>query len=180
MCEIITKSRLLGCKSGFAGIKAVSFMPYTKLTLTAGDMFEGTGMTGSVYRYELKNDGCNYEETGASDRNTSTTVYDGKLSLVLPVLDRATRDEIKLMAYGRPLIFAELFNGDIWLLGSEFGCELNSVKMGSGGARKDMSGFSLEFSTQERRPLVFLGATGSTAYNAAIMTTSVNVIKPNY
>jgi hypothetical protein len=29
-------------------------MPYTKLTLTAGDMFEGTGMTGSVYRYELK------------------------------------------------------------------------------------------------------------------------------
>jgi hypothetical protein len=30
------------------------FMPYTKLTLTAGDMFEGTGMTGSVYRYELK------------------------------------------------------------------------------------------------------------------------------
>jgi hypothetical protein len=34
-------------------------LPYTKLTLTAGDMFEGTGMTGSVYRYELKNDGNN-------------------------------------------------------------------------------------------------------------------------
>jgi hypothetical protein len=42
-----------------------------------------------------------------------------------------TRDEAKLMAYGRPLIFAELFNGDIWLLGAEFGCELNSVKMSS-------------------------------------------------
>jgi hypothetical protein len=52
-CENISKSRLL-CKSNFSGIKAVSFMPYTKLTLTAGDMFEGTGMTGSVYRYELK------------------------------------------------------------------------------------------------------------------------------
>jgi hypothetical protein len=52
-CENISKSRLLGCKSNFSGIKAVSFMPYTKLTLTAGDMFEGTGMTGSVYRYEL-------------------------------------------------------------------------------------------------------------------------------
>jgi hypothetical protein len=36
----------------------------------------------------------------------------------------------QLMAYGRPL-FAELFNGDIWLLGAEFGCELNSVKMSS-------------------------------------------------
>jgi hypothetical protein len=42
-------------------------------------MFEGTGMTGSVYRYELKN-GNNYEETGSSDRNTGTTVYDGKIS----------------------------------------------------------------------------------------------------
>jgi hypothetical protein len=60
------------------------------------------------------------------------------------------------MAYGRPLIFAELFNGDIWLLGAEFGCELNSVKMSSSGARKDMSGFTMDFSTQERRPVVFL------------------------
>jgi hypothetical protein len=58
--------------------------------------------------------------------------------------------------HGRPLIFAELFNGDIWLLGAEFGCELNSVKMSSSGARKDMSGFTMDFSTQERRPVVFL------------------------
>jgi hypothetical protein len=35
-CENISKSRLLGCKSNFSGIKAVSFMPYTKLTLTTG------------------------------------------------------------------------------------------------------------------------------------------------
>jgi hypothetical protein len=33
--------------------------------------------------------------------------------------------------------------------------ELNSVKMSSGGARKDMSGFTMDFSTQER-PVVFL------------------------
>jgi hypothetical protein len=80
-CENISKSRLLGCKSNFSGIKAVSFMPYTKLTLTAGDMFEGTGMTGSVYRYELKMMVTTMK--GSSDRNTGTTVYDGKLSLVL-------------------------------------------------------------------------------------------------
>jgi hypothetical protein len=68
------------------------------------------------------------------------------------------------------LLFAELFNGDIWLLGAEFGCELNSVKMSSGGARKDMSGFTMDFSTQERRPVVFLAQqTGS--YNNAVMIT---------
>jgi hypothetical protein len=29
--------------------------------------------------------------------------------------------------------------------------ELNSVKMSSGGARKDMSGFTMDFSTQESK-----------------------------
>jgi hypothetical protein len=42
--------------------------------------------------------------------------------------------------------------------------------MSSGGARKDMSGFTMDFSTQERRPVVFL-STGSTAYNNAVMIT---------
>jgi hypothetical protein len=41
--------------------------------------------------------------------------------------------------------------------------------MSSSGARKDMSGFTMDFSTQERRPVVFLGSTGSTAYNNAVM-----------
>jgi hypothetical protein len=141
-------------------------------------MFEGTGMTGSVYRYELKMMVTTMKKL-VLHRNTGTTVYDGKLSLVLPIVDRATRDEAKLMAYGRPLIFAELFNGDIWLLGAEFGCELNSVKMSSGGARKDMSGFTMDFSTQEEDRF-FLGSTGSTAYNNAVMITPTNVIIPQF
>lgn len=175
-CDNISKSRLLGCKNGFAGIKAVGFMPFnSSITLTAGEMFEGTGLTGSIYRYELKNDGCNYEEDVASDRATGTTVVTGTLNLVLPSLDRETRDQVKLLAYGRPQVFLELNNGTILLAGAEFGCDLTSAKLATGGAKKDMAGFTLAFAIEERRPIVWVGATGSTAYNSAInLTGAIN------
>ena len=169
MASEISKSRFLNTKEGFSGIKAVGFLPYQKtITLTTGDMFEGTGLTGSVYRYEVKNDGCNYDEEGKPDRNTGTTVYTGTLNLVLPILDRATRDEVKLLAYGRPQIFVEKYDGTILLAGSEFGCELESIKIGTGGKRSDMSGFTLQFKSEERRPIVYVGVTGSTVYNSSI------------
>jgi hypothetical protein len=57
--------------------------------------------------------------------------------------------------------------------------ELNSVKMSSGGARKDMSGFTMDFSTQEEDRWFFL-PTGSTAYNNAVMITPANVIIPHF
>lgn len=172
MASEISKSRFLNTKEGFSGIKAVSFLPYLKtISLAADDTFQGTGLTGSVYRYEVKNDGCNYDEEGKPDRNTGTTVYTGTLNLVLPILDRATRDEVKLLAYGRPQVFIEKFDGTILLAGSEFGCELDSIKIGTGGKRSDMSGFTLQFKTEERRPIVYVVGTGSTAYNAAINIT---------
>lgn len=171
MANEISKSRLLNSKTGFSGIKAVSFLPYKKLTLNSDDTFDGVGLTGSVYRYELKNDGNNYDEEGTPDRGTGTTVYTGTLNLVLPILDRATRDEVKLLAYGRPQIFLEKFDGTLLLAGTELGCELKSIKIGTGGARKDMSGFTLVFETEEKRPIVWVGATGSIAYEAAINLT---------
>ena len=83
-------------------------MPYVKnLTLTANDVFEGGGMTGSVYTYIVKNDAISYDEDAAPSRDKGTTVYKGKLNLVLPTLDKATRDQVKLLAYGRPQIFIE-------------------------------------------------------------------------
>ena len=170
-CENINKSRLLGCKTGFSGIKAVGFLPFANLTLSATDMFEGVGLTGSIYKFYLKNDGNTYTEEIDSNRQTHTTVYNGTLNLVLPSLDRETRDQVKLLAYGNPQIFLELYNGQIQLIGAELGADLSGGSITTGGARTEMSGYSLTFTTQERRPLVWLGVTGSTAYNAAINLT---------
>lgn len=181
MSETINRSRKLGQKKNFSGIKAVGFLPFTNLTLAASNYFEGAGMTSSsgtasVYRYDLKNDGNTYSEEITSDRNTGTTVYNGTLTLTLPTLDKETRDQIKLLAYDRCQVFLEAFDGKIFLAGLKCGCELTGGTLATGGARGDMAGFTLTLSTQEDEPLVFVGATGSAIYNSAINLT--NIINP--
>lgn len=172
MASEISKSRLLTSKENFSGVKAVGFLPYVKnLTLTAGDVWEGGGMTGSVYTYIVKNDAISYEEVGSPSRDKGTTTYKGKLNLVLPTLDRATRDQVKLLAYGRPQIFIEKFDGTILLAGYQCGCECDSINMTTGAKRDDMSGFTLQFSTEEKLPMIFVGLTGSSIYNSSINLT---------
>lgn len=175
LCESINKSRNEHCKTGFSGVQAVGFLPKVNggLTLTASDMFEGTGLTGSVYKFFLKNDANTYSEEIASDTNTGTTVYTGTLTLTLPVLDRETRDQVKLLAMGQSHIFIEMYDGKKLLMGSEFGAYLTGGTIATGGARTDMSGYTLTLTSMERRPIVFVDATGSTAYSSAINLTGM-------
>lgn len=170
LCESINLSRYENCKTGFSGVQAVGFLPKvpTGLTLTSEDLFEGVGLTGSVYKFFLKNDGNTYSEEIASDDNTGTTVYTGTLTLTLPVLDRETRDQVKLLAMGQSHIFIEMYDGKKLLMGSEFGASLTGGTIATGGARTDMSGYTLTLTSMERRPIVFVGATGSTIYIDAI------------
>lgn len=178
-CEFINKSRNLPCANGFSGIKAIGFKERTKLTLTSDDTFEGVGLTSStpIYRYELYGDGNIYEDDGVSDETAFTTVYTGSLKVTLPILDKETRNQMKLLTYSRPQIFLELFNGTILLAGVENGCKLINSKATTGGARKDMQGWSLEFKSEEKVPFVFVGATGSTLYTSYVNST--NVINPS-
>lgn len=175
LCESINKSRNLHCKTGFSGVESVGFLPIVNggLTLTSDDTFEGTGMTGSVYRFLLNNDGNTYSEEIASDINTGTTVYTGTLTLTLPVLDKDTRNQVKLLAMGHYHVFIQMKDKKMLLMGSEFGAQLTTGTIATGGARTDMSGYTLTLTAQERRPIVFVGATGSTVYNSSINLTGV-------
>ena len=173
MASEISKGRLLNTKEGFSGIKAVSFYPYTTaIRLTASDYFEGTGLTGSVYRYEVFNDSSSYDVEGDSSDNTGTTVYSGTINLTLPILDSVTSGEVKLLAYRRPHIFIEKYDGTLLLAGAKNGCSLEKIKMGTGAKHGDLSGFTLQFKASETTPLVFCGVTGSNAYNASVSTGS--------
>lgn len=173
LSESINKSRNLHCKTGFSGVEFVGFLPKVKggLTLTSDDTFEGVGLTGSVYQYEVKNDANIYSVEIVSDENTGTTVYNETLALSLPILDKETRNQIKLFAQGKYHAFIQTFDKKILLMGAEYGATLTAGTMTTGGARGDMSGFTLTLSSTERRPMVFVGATGSTIYNAAINLT---------
>jgi hypothetical protein len=76
-------------------------------------------------------------------------------------------------------LYSQNYSTVIFGYGAEFGCELNSVKMSSGGARKRYEWFYYGLFNTRKKTGGFLGSTGSTAYNNAVMIT-LHVIIPQF
>jgi hypothetical protein len=174
-CESFNKSRKLGCKTRIkAGIKRVGFLPFVEsatesgLTVGAQNIWDGVGLTGSVYVYSLKNDGNSYTDTLAADSNTRNVLFNGELTLTLPGLDADTHEQIMLLAVSNPHIFLELNSGKTLLVGAVNGAELTGGTFVTGGAATDMQGYTLTFTSQEGSLASLVGATGSTMYKNAI------------
>lgn len=164
-CVTLTKGRKLPCKGGNGGIKAVGFQIYDSLnTMVSTTGSVTTIPTGSIYRYELKNTGNTYTEEIAADTETRTVVYNGTLSLVLQKLDLDTRNEIKMLTMGEVIPYLETYNGDIFAVGTKNGAELTAGSIQTGGAKTDLSGYNLTFTTSENEPYLTLDATAKIAY----------------
>ena len=168
-CVTLSKGRKLPCKSGTGGLKAVSFAPWSEGTIMSGATGEiatiSTGIT-SVYRYELKNSGNQYTETPVTDIDARTTLFNGELSLVLQRLDLETKNEIKMLAMGELVIFIEDYNGNVFVIGNGVGALLSGGSFVTGGARADMNGFNLTFSTSENEPFLQLSTAAVTQYKS--------------
>ena len=82
--------------------------------------------------------------------------------MVLPKLTKELSKELKLISFSRNYIIVETRAGDFLLLGKDHGCELTSATIASGGSMADLSGYTLEFTSEEAlQPLYISGATSS-------------------
>lgn len=171
-CINLTKGRKLPCKGGNGGLKAISFHIWDSTDLvdsTNGVVSSLPGGTASFYRYELKNTGNTYTEEIAADGEARTTVYNGTLNVVLQKLDIDTRNEIKMLALGELVVFLEHNNGDIYVMGAEFGAQVTGGSTVTGGARTDMAGYNLTITSSENEPYLTLDATAKTAYATRVL-----------
>ena len=60
------------------------------------------------------------------------------------------------MAYGRPHIAVEDYNGNVFMMGLENGADVSGGTVVSGTAMGDMSGYTLTFSGQETQAANFM------------------------
>ena len=128
--------------------------------------------TFSIYKFELK--GANsFEQTINSSRENGTTFYESTLNLTLTFLEKATQEELKLIAHARPHVFVEDYNGNYFVMGLEHGAEVTGGSIVSGAAMGDLSGFTLTLVAQETAPPYFI--TGSVVTGDA----SATQITPN-
>jgi hypothetical protein len=175
-CDL-TRGRLEECKESVGGIDKIYFINYGELgDITYGTEDQITVIAGtfSAYAYELKSDNNTFEQTITSDRNNGTTYFEQVLNIGLKKLTREDHKEIKLLAYGRPHIVVEDNNGNQFLMGVDFGADVTGGTVATGGAKGDMSGYTLTFTAQEKRPASFIGNTGQSLTDVATNVTIVS------
>jgi len=157
-CDL-TKGRKEPCKDVVGGLKAVYFTDfgdYGTVTQTNDEITDMSG-TFTAYKYELKGN-SSFEQTITSSRENGTTFFEQTLNLTLKKLSKEDNKELKLMAYGRPHVAIEDYNGNVFVMGLEHGAEVTGGTISTGAAMGDLSGYTLTLSAQELKPANFVAS----------------------
>ncbi len=174
MACTLTTGRKVPCKSAVGGLKTVYFADYGTLgaaTISGGEV---TALAGSpaLFQFDIKGN-SSLETAINSSRENGTTFYETTLNLTLTFLEKATQEELKLIAHARPHVFVEDYNSNYFVIGLEHGAEVTGGSIVSGAAMGDLSGFTLTLVAQETAPPYFI--TGSVVTGDA----SATQITPN-
>ena len=171
-CDL-SLGRLEPCKDSVGGLLAVYFVnydaaAYSDATFTADEEIDGfTTFTASAYKYELRG-ANNFDEANEVSKENGTSIWTGTGTVVLKKQDAATRKELKLMAYGRPIVITEGYDGKFKVYGLQNGCDV-SVGTASGAAMADLNGYNLTITAMEKEPAFFMDSsvfgTGLTVVN---------------
>jgi len=158
----LTTGRQLDCKDYIGGIRTVLFQVVADYVPT----YSGTGVLTSItadtaYRYELAKATGNFTETIQSAPENGTIFYEGVVNMKLHKLSAADRDEIKLLAQNRLVIYILDNNNNQWVIGETNGAELTAGTGSTGTALGDLNGYDLTFTSQEPEPMRSAG-TGTT------------------
>jgi len=171
-CDL-TRGRKEPCKDVVGGLKAVYFTDYGDYGTVTQTSDEITDMDGTftAYKYELKGN-SSFEQTITSSRENGTTFFDQTLNLTLKKLSKEDNAEIKLLAYGRPHVAVEDYNGNVFVMGLEHGAEVTGGTIVTGAAMGDLSGYTLTLNAQELKPANFVsGATDGDPFAGMISAT---------
>ena len=153
----ITTGRIVPCRNKAGGLKTVYFADFG----TLGTITESAGLitafsgTPSFFQYDLRGT-SNLDTTVTSSSDNGTTFYTESLTLQLQYYDRATSEEIKLLAVGRPHIVVVDNDDNYLLVGQVNGATLNTGNFSVGSGMGEFNGFNLTFEALETSPPSFI------------------------
>jgi hypothetical protein len=174
-CDL-TRGRKEPCKDVVGGIKAVYFIDFGDITIaydtTDTDVIDDLGAV-TAYKYELKGN-SSFEQAITSSRENGTTFFEQTLNLTLKKLTKEDNKELKLLAFGRPHVVVEDYNGNAFVMGAEHGAEVTGGTISTGAAMGDLSGYTLTLAASELQPANFLeGATSADPFAGLTSTVTV-------
>ena len=166
----LTKSRLVSRTAPMKGVKAIAFAPYDPSDLVVNTL---TGVVAlpavmttppSIARVEVRATGNNIVETGTFDEATRTIEYAGVNTFFIPGNDLELRNELQTYAGILVTTFVEDFNGKVYCLGSQNGCDVMTLVSGT-----DNQGFQVTINSKEKEPMYEVTGAGLVAYQSALL-----------
>lgn len=148
-CDL-TGGRLKPCKDAVGGIKKIHFADFGDLgtvTLTDDEVTDLSG-TFTYHTYDVKGN-SSLETNIQTSLENGTTFFEQVVNLTLHKLTKEDNKELKLMAFGRPHVFVETFDGSVILVGREHGAEVTGGTMVTGTAMGDLQGYTLTLTANE-------------------------------
>ena len=178
-CEL-TKGRGLDCKDVMGGIKAIYFAQHedATITTTAGAVSD-LDLTTNLFKYTLPRGTGSFTETIQPSVENGTVFYEPSVTIMLHKMTVGDRNEIKLLAQNRLLVFIQTnvkdANGKdkIWCLGADNGLELSAGTSQTGAGFGDMNGYNLTFTGAEQEPCLFVQAYTTTPFDNAGFTVTI-------
>ena len=163
----ISLGRLEGCKDQVGGLNAIYFLNFDDATYTldTDGLASVTETTPAAYKYDLRGTST-FEQSLTSSRDNGTTFVEQTLTVSLKKQDTTTQKEVKLLADGRPKVLIEDNNGNLFVMGHEYGAEMNATAS-TGAAMGDKSGYELTFVATEKQ-LAPISADAISAYNVTV------------
>ena len=174
MCDISKGKNLLNCKSSVSGLRAIFMANYDDYAMSATSTTSGhtlntlgTLSAGKVFQFELKHSANTFQQDINSSRDNGTTVFQQVLNFTLNRLSSEMEFQVKMMAWGRPIIFVEANNGLYFVMGKDNGCEIagNAQMQGTMDA---LNGYVLTATAMEKEPIYYLAPTAITALNVLV------------
>lgn len=165
------------CKDVVGGIRAVYFTDFGDLGTVTETDDEITDLSGtfSAYKYEVKGN-SSFEQNITSSRENGTTFFEQTLNLTLHKLSKEDNKELKLLAYGRPHVAVEDYNGNVFLMGLEHGADVSGGTIVTGAAMGDLSGYTLSLSAMEVKPANFVASPTITNPYAGMSSATADIV----
>jgi len=132
-------------------------------------------MTATLFQYNLPNGTASFSQPIQASRENGTVYYEPTLEINLFGLTKEDRKELQVMARMNLLIFAEDFNGNIFLLGKDGGMDISGGDVKTGQSKGDQSGYTLTFTGEERDQANFVEPYTTTPWDNAGFTGTVTV-----
>ena len=169
------------CKDVVGGIRAVYFADFGDLGAVTYDVTDTEVITDfgddpTFYQYVVKGT-SSFTQNVQSNRENGTTAFEQVLELTLHKLTKEDHKELAVLAFGRPHVLVEDYNGNVFVAGLEHGMEVTGGTIVTGGAMGDLSGYTLTLTGMERKPANFIEANAAGAESSIGDVTATAITK---